>query len=63
MKHPNFNVLAVYGKRESANQFCFNNGLNTEEAVFPCPHGEYGYEVRVYDDWQQWQPNLYIKNI
>ena len=35
-------------------------GLLPDEAVFHCENGMFGYEIRIYDDWKEWQPNLYL---
>jgi len=61
MKHPTFYVVDTYRRRESANAAAIEKGLNPDEAVFMCEGGMFGFEIRIYDDWQQWQPALYTK--
>jgi hypothetical protein len=62
MKAPTFTVLSTYRYMQTANDDALKQGLNPDEAVFMCENGMHGFEIRIYDDWQQWQPDLYIKN-
>jgi hypothetical protein len=60
MNHPTFTVLATYANKESANKAALEQSLNFDDCVFHCEGGMFGYEIRIYDDWKQWQPNLYL---
>jgi hypothetical protein len=62
MQHPTFTVVATYRKREAATAAALEQGLNPSEAVYMCENGMFGFEIRIYDDWQQWQPDLYKTN-
>ena len=60
MKQPNYQVVNTYRFRNTAIQAAIDNGWNADECVFQCPNGMNGFEIRIYDDWQQWQPDLHI---
>jgi hypothetical protein len=60
MKAPKFTVLETYANRPSAVKDAEKKGLMPDEAVFHCENGMFGYEIRIYDDWKEWQPNLYL---
>lgn len=62
MKQLTFTILATYSNKESANKAAKDKGLTPYEAVFHCENGMYGYEIRIYDNWQEWQPDLYLNN-
>ena len=62
MQTPTFTVVATYRKREFAAKAALEKGLNQSEAVYMCENGMFGFEIRIYDDWQQWQPDLYKLN-
>ena len=59
MKTPAFTVIATYASREDAYKASIEKGLTPYESVFHCPNGMFGYEIRIYDDWKEWQPDLY----
>ncbi len=59
MKAPTFTIIATYGSKADANKAAIEKGLTPYEAVFHCDNGQFGYEIRIYDDWQEWQPDLY----
>lgn len=61
MSTPTFTVLSTYRYRQTATEDSLKQGLNPAEAVFMCENGMGGFEIRIYDDWQEWQPDLYIK--
>lgn len=60
MKTPTFYVKATYASKASADADAMKQGLNSNECVFHCEGGMYGYEIRIYDDWKQWQSDLYL---
>ncbi len=60
MKAPNFVVVSTYANKSDADKSAIEQGLNPLECVFRCENGMFGYEIRIYDDWEQWQPELYI---
>jgi len=60
MHTPTFTVIATYANKESANKAAKEKGLTPYEAVFHCENGMFGYEIRIYDNWQEWQPDLYL---
>ena len=62
MATPTFKVLATYGSKSDANEAAKNQGLTPWECVFHCENGMFGYEIRIYDNWQEWQPDLYLSN-
>jgi hypothetical protein len=62
MQTPTFTVLETYQKRQAAAEAALVKGLNPSEVVFMCENGMFGFEIRIYDDWQQWQPDLYKLN-
>lgn len=62
MQTPTFTVIDTYRKRETATEASLAKGLNPSEAVYMCENGMFGFEIRIYDDWQQWQPDLYKLN-
>jgi len=62
MSAPTFTVLATYRYMQNANEAALMQGLNPAEAVFNCENGMFGFEIRIYDDWQEWQPDLYKLN-
>ena len=62
METPTFHVLATYGSKSDANEAAKNQGLTPYEAVFHCENGMFGYEIRIYDNWQEWQPDLYLSS-
>ena len=59
MKAPTFTIIATYGSKADANKAAIEKGLTPYEAVFHCENGQFGYEIRIYDNWQEWQPDLY----
>jgi hypothetical protein len=59
MKTPAFSVVATYANLSDANKAATEKGLTPWEAVFHCENGMFGYEIRIYDNWQEWQPDLY----
>ena len=59
MKTPAFTVIATYASREAAYRASIEKGLTPYESVFHCENGMFGYEIRIYDDWKEWQPDLY----
>jgi hypothetical protein len=59
MNTPTFTVLATYASKKDANEAAKEKGLTPYEAVFHCEGGMFGYEIRIYDDWKEWQPDLY----
>ena len=61
MKTPTFFVVSTHRSFDSASQCALSKGLSPSEAVFNCENGMNGYEIRIYDNWQEWQPNLYIQ--
>jgi len=60
MNTPKFTVIATYATLQNANKAAYEKGFNSWEAVFHCENGMNGYEIRIYDDWKEWQPDLYI---
>ena len=60
MQTPKFTVLATYASKTDASNAAIEKGLTPYEAVFHCENGMFGYEIRIYDDWQEWQPDLYL---
>jgi hypothetical protein len=63
MKTPTFFVKATYASKTSADADALKQGLNPDDCVFHCEGGMFGYEIRIYDDWKQWQPNLYLSGV
>ena len=57
-----FTVLETYANKPSADRDAEKKGLKPDEAVFHCENGMFGYEIRIYDDWKEWQPNLYLES-
>jgi hypothetical protein len=61
MKQANYFVVNTYGSNQDAIAASIEKGLNPEESVYMCPNGMFGYEIRIYDDWQEFQPDLYTQ--
>ena len=59
MQAPIFSTIATYASKADASAAALEQGLTPWEAVFHCENGQFGYEIRIYDNWQEWQPDLY----
>ena len=57
-----FTVLSTHRNLQTAKEAALKQGINPIEAVYNCENGMFGFEIRIYDNWQEWQPDLYKLN-